>query len=272
MDGMSGTTPVWHYLPLLLVLVAAGAYGSGVLRLTRRGDSWPVSYRLWFAVALAVVLIGTGYPAGGGAASFQQHAVAHVIVMMVAPLALALSAPVTLLLRASRPRLRRKTLRLLHSWPARLLALAPVIVLLDVSGLYAYFLTPLFAAAEQHPALHLLVHVHMFLTGCLLNWFLLGRDPGPRRGGLTAQLSVLFATAAAHDVMAKVMYARLLPAAAGNAAQLHAGAQVLYYAGDLVEVLTAAVVMTAWYRRGGRELRRQERRTTRPHAAALSGN
>lgn len=272
MGGMTGTQSSWHYLPLLAVLVAAGAYGSGVLRLARRGDHWPVSSRLWFGLALISALVGTGYPPLAQPAGFGQHVVAHLVVMMVAPTALALSAPVTLWLRACRPRLRRKTLRLLNSRPARLVALAPVVVLLEVSGLYAYYLTPLFAAAERHAALHLAVHAHMFLAGCLLSWFVLGRDPGPRRGGLPAQLAVLLATAAAHDVLAKLLYAKLLPAGAGSAAQIQAGAQLLYYGGDAIELLTAALVMTAWYRQGGRELRRQDRRNHRPHAAAPSGN
>lgn len=272
MGGMTGATTGWHYLPLILVLAAAGAYASGVLRLTRRGDAWPVSYRLWFGLAMLGVLVGTGDPPSTEPATFPQHAIAHLIVLMVAPLALALSAPVTLWLRACRPGLRRKTLRLLHSRPARLLTLAPVVVLLEVSGLYAYFLTPLFGVAERHASLHLLLHVHMFITGWLLNWFVVGRDPGPRRGGTAARLCVLVATAAAHDVMAKLMYAELRPTGAGSAAQIQAGAQILYYGGDAIELLTAAAVMVAWYRRGGRELRRQERRNTRPHAAASSGN
>lgn len=272
MSGMSGATTGWHYLPLILVLAAAGAYGSGVLRLTRRGDTWPVSQRLWFALALLGVLIGTAYPPSFRPATFPQHAIAHLIVMMVAPAALALSAPVTLWLRVARPGSRRKTLCLLHARPVRLLSFAPVVVLLEVSGLYAYYLTPLFGAAERQAPLHVLIHLHMFLTGCLLNWFVLGRDPGPRRGGSAARLAVLLATAAAHDVMAKLMYADLLPAGAGSAAQLQAAAQILYYGGDTIELLTAVAVMVAWYRRGGRELRRQERRNTRPHAAADSGN
>lgn len=272
MSGMSGTASAWHYLPLLLVLVAAGAYGSAVLRLTRRGDRWPLSRRWWFALALVSVLIGTGDPPLAEPTDFRLHAVAHVLVMMVAPLALGLSAPVTLWLRASRSGLRRKTLRVLHSRPVRVLTLAPVVVTLDVAGLYAYYLTPLFAAAEQHALLHLVIHLHMFLAGCLLNWFVLGRDPGPRRGEMPARLSVLLITAAAHDVLGKLMYAWLLPTGAGSAGQIEAGAQVLYYGGDAIELLTAAVVMTAWYRQGGRELRRQERRDGRPHVAARSGN
>jgi putative membrane protein len=270
---MAGPPPGSHYLPLLLVLVAAGAYGSGVLRLTRRGDRWPVSSRWWFAGALLAALVGAGYPPLAQPTTFGEHAVGHLVVYLLAPTLLALSAPVTLWLRACRPGARRKTLRLLHSRPVRLLTLAPVVVVLDVSGMYAYYLTPLFAAAAQHPVLDLLVHVHMFLAGCLLSWFVLGRDPGPRRGGLPAQLSALLATAAAHDVMAKLMYARLLPAGAGTAAQLRTGAQLLYYGGDALELLTAAVVMAGWYRRGSRELGRIERRRrTRPHAGTPSGN
>lgn len=272
MNGMADTHSTWHYLPLLLVLTGAGAYGSGVLRLARRGDRWPVSSRLWFALSLLVVLIGTGYPALAEHPGSAQHAVAHVLEVMAAPLALALSAPGTLWLRACRPAMRRKTQRLLHSRPARLLTLAPVVVLLDVSGLYAYYLTPLFAVAEHHAALHLLLHVHMFGSGFLVSWFVLGRDPGPRPRGLPVRLAVLLLTAAAHDVMAKTMYAHLLPSGSGSPPQIELGAQILYYGGDAIELLMAAMVMTGWYRRGGRELRREERRNTRLHAGAPSGN
>jgi len=272
MDGMAGAGSSWHYLPLLVVLTAAGAYGAGVLRLARRGDHWPVSSTLLFALGLGCVLIGTGYPALAQSAGFEQHAIAHLLVMMAAPTALALGAPIILCLRASRPAFRRKVLRLLHSRPAKVISLAPVVVLLEVSGVSAFYLTPLFAAAEQHALLHLFLHLHMFLCSCLLSWVVLGRDPMPRRGGLTARLSVLFGAAAAHDVMAKLMYAKLLPTGAGSAAQIQTGAQILYYGGDAIELITAAVVMTGWYRRGGRDIRRQERRKLRPHAAAANGN
>lgn len=264
---------VWHYLPLLFVLAAAGAYGSAVVRLSRRGDRWPVPSRWWFAVGVACVLITTGYPPLADPTGFEQHTIAHLIDMMVAPVAFALGAPVTLWLRVSGSGLRRKTLRLLHSRAAGMVALPPVVVLLDVSGMWAYYLTPLFGATEQHAPLHFLVHLHMFLTGCLLSWFVLGRDPGPRRGGLVAQLSVLFVAAAAHDVMAKVMYARLLPSGAGTAQHVQAGAQILYYGGDAIELLTAAVVMISWYRRGSREMSRARRRVTAsPHGAPVRGN
>jgi len=272
MGGMAGAPSIWDHLPLLAVLVGGGAYACGVLRLARRGDHWPVSSRLWFALALVSVLIGTGYPPPAQHSGFAQRAFAHLILLMLAPMALALSAPVTLWLRASRPRMRRKTLRLLHSRPARLLTRAPIVVLLDVTGLYAYYLTPVFGAAEHHAPLPLLLHVHMFASGVLLSWFVFGRDPGPRPGGLGVRLTVLLVTAAAHDVMAKLMYAHLLPAGAGTARQIEAGAQILYYGGDAIELLSAAVVMTVWYRQGGRELRRRERRNTRLHAAVPSGN
>jgi len=61
-------------------------------------------------------------------------------------------------------------------------------------------------------------------------------------------------------------------AGAGSAAQIQTGAQILYYGGDAIELITAAVVMTGWYRRGGRDIRRQERRKLRPHAATANGN
>lgn len=44
----------------------------------------------------------------------------------------------------------------------------------DIGAPYAYYLTPLFGAAETHSVLHATVHLHMLVAGCLLSWYLVG--------------------------------------------------------------------------------------------------
>ncbi|GGL92712.1 hypothetical protein GCM10011594_10620 [Nakamurella endophytica] len=101
------------------------------------------------------------------------------------------------------------------------------------------------------------------MAGCLFAWYLTGVDPAPRRPGAAVRLAVLVAAAAAHDVVAKLAWARSLPAGAGSPEQLRTAAELLYYGGTAVEALVAGAVMARWYARSGRDLRRAEARAAR---------
>jgi putative membrane protein len=129
--------------------------------------------------------------------------------------------------------------------------------------MYGYYLSPLFAATHAHPWLQLAVHTHMFLAGCLLSWYLIGRDPLPRRASTRTTLVVLLIAAGSHDLLSKLMYAHLLPHGGGTPAQLRAGAQLMFYGGDAIEIALSIAVMSAWYARGGRQLSHARRRGAR---------
>ena len=248
---------VW--VSALLVLAVAALSAAGVLRLRARGDRWPPARSA--AVAGAVVAMAAALlPPLGDRPEFAAHVVGHLLLAMVAPLLLALAAPVTLALRALPATGRRRLLAVLHSRPARVLAWAPVVAVLELGGMYAFYLTDLFALAHAHPALMALVHLHMVLAGLLLSVVLVGRDPLPHRPGIVGSLVLLLVVAAGHDVLAKLMYARLLPAGAGSPEELRLGAQVMYYGGSAVEIALAVALMACWYARGGRELRRTRAR------------
>lgn len=243
----------------VLPLVALVGYGWGVVRLWRRGDRWPVSRALCAVAGWALVAASLSPPLVD-AMDFRLHVVQHLMLAMLAPFALALSAPVTLALRTLPGRPRTWLLRLVHSRAVRLCTAAPVVLALDLGGMYAYYLTPLFAAAEATPWLHDAVHAHMFLAGCLLSWYLVGRDPSPGRRSARSALVVLFIAAGSHDVLAKLMYAHLLPHDDATVAQVQDGAQILYYGGDVVELLLATCLLATWYARTGRALAHQRRR------------
>lgn len=261
---MEGMGPAWLALSLLLPVVLG--YGYGLLRLRRRGDAWPPTRTLGLAVgvmALAGALLWPLVDAMG----FPQHVMQHLLLAMLAPLALAMGAPVTLALRTLRPRPRRGLLVLVHSLPVRVLSSAPLLILLEVGGMYAYYLTPLYGYAETHPWAHTLVHTHMFLAGCLFSWYVVGRDPVPGGRSTRARLLVLFVAAGCHDLLAKLMYAHLLPTGGGTPEQLRAGAQLMFYGGDVIDLLLAAALMTQWYARSGRQLRHARRRAAAVTAA-----
>jgi putative membrane protein len=171
---------------------------------------------------------------------------------------------VTLALRLLRVRPRHRLLGLLHSRPVAALTAPAVVLLLHVGSLYAFYLPvlggPLAAAHGHHVHVHALLHVHMVATGCLLSWYLVGLDPLRRSGGVGTRMVVLLAAAAAHDILAKLLYASP-PAWAGPAEEVRRGAELMFYGGEAVEVLLAVVLLGDWYARRTRALARDRNRS-----------
>ena len=75
------------------------------------------------------------------------------------------------------------------------------------------------------------------------------------------RLTALIVAAAGHDTLAKLIYAWNLPAGGGPIASRHAGAELMYYGGIVIEVALAAIVMAQWYLISGRALARTRRRS-----------
>jgi putative membrane protein len=249
-------------MALLLLLLGVTAYAVGVARLQRRGDGWPRP-RIVAALAGFGCLIATLVPPLAIDMTFPAHAVRHLLTAMIAPLALALSAPITLLLRTLGHRPRRILLLLIHSRLAGAVNTAPAVLILNVGGMFAYYLTPLYSTAHQHPWLNSVLHLHMFVAGCLLTWYLVGHDPMPPRASTRTRLLVLFLVGGGHNVLTKLMYAQGLPAGGGSIEQLHSGAQIMFYGGDLVDLVLAGALLSTWYARTGRRLQQDQRRGDR---------
>jgi putative membrane protein len=265
MPGMAPAgASLWSWLPVVPLVLMVAAYLVGVRRLVRRGDRWPLARSVSATAGLVALGAALLPPVSTHADVFAVHVVGHLLLAMLAPLLLALSAPITLLLRTAAVPARRRILAVVHSRAARVLTWAPVVLVLEVGGMYAFYLTPLFGLAHESGWIYLLVHVHMVLAGWLFSAVVAGRDPLPRRPGLTGALGLLLIAGAAHGILAKLMYAHDLPATAGTPAQVQLGAQVMFSGGDLVELATAAAVMTAWYARTGRAQRRE---AVRPRSA-----
>lgn len=254
MTGLPGGT----FFVLNAVLLAATGYAMGIRRLRRRGIDWPAGRTVATALGLACLAVGV-LPAPG-VDPFPGHVLRHLLIAMLTPLLLALGAPVTLALRTVGPGFRRRILAVSHSPLVSAATLAPVVLVLHIGGLYAFYLTPLFDLAHGNDLINAVVHLHMFLSGCLLSWLLVGVDPIRNRPRLGTSVMVLLVAAAAHDILAKFMYAHQMPVGAGPRDQIELGAQLLYYGGTVVEVALGIAMLSRWYAFSGRELRRQQRR------------
>jgi putative membrane protein len=252
-----------------LALIGAALYVAAAVRLRRRGDAWPGWRSLSFVTGCAAI---AAPPPGG---PFTAHMVQHLAMGMFAPLLLVSARPVTLLLRAlPAGRLRRSLVAVARSRPAAVLVFPPVAAVLDVGGLWVLYRTGLFAATHDEPWLHALVHLHVFAAGVLFSAAVCQVDPLRHRSSFLLRASTLVTAAAAHAVLAKSLWAVPPPGTAFSPADLHTGAEVMYYGGDLAEIGLAVVIAMGWYAAGGRSLRRSRRRAAADvdcPAATLTG-
>jgi putative membrane protein len=248
-------------IPLALALLAVAGYGAALARLRRRGDRWPASRAACLLAGSLSVAAAVLPPVATHDELFPVHIGQHLLLGMTGPAFLALSAPVTLALRALPRAPRRALLRILHSRPAMVISAPATAVILNLGGSYALYLTSLYDAAGRNDLIHAAVHLHMFLAGCLLSWAIIGIDPARPRPGLRARIAALAIAGAGHDILAKLMYARALPAGGGSIAGRHAGAELMYYGGTIIDLALAIIVMTRWYQATGRELARAGRRS-----------
>jgi putative membrane protein len=203
------------------------------------------------------------------AGPFTAHMGRHLLAGMLAPVLLVLGRPLRLALRGLRPgRTRRAVLAVAHSRPIGLLVSPATAVVLDMGGLWLLYRTPLLAATGHHEWLHAAVHVHVVAAGTLFAFAVCRLDPVRRGWSMPWRAGALLAGGAAHAVLAKTLYAVPPPGTTFAAADLRAGAQLMYYGGDAVELLLAAVVAAQWYAATGRAQRHADRRALRRTTAA----
>ncbi|MEP6695241.1 MAG: cytochrome c oxidase assembly protein [Pseudonocardiales bacterium] len=264
--------------PTVLLALAAAAYLYGVYRLRRRGDSWPVSRILAFVAgglgAIAVALL-SGVAAYDDTL-FSAHMVQHMILVMIAPIFLALGAPITLALRTLPRRPRRVLLAVLHSRVAAVVSFPLVGFALFTMSSYVLYFTGLYEHSLRNDLLHQAVHVHFLAVGCLFFWPLLGLDPVPGRIAYPFRALLIFASLPFHAILGltimqsrHVLAGRYYSSIGPNVDRLAdqgVGGGLLWASGDLVALLMLAALLVQWIRASEREALREDRRLDRLEA------
>ena len=235
-------------LPVLagLLLVAGVLYLIGVARLYSRGRRWPHRRTLlWLAGTAIALLAVTGPIAERAHTDLRAHMIGHVLLGMLAPLLLVLAAPGTLALAALPVRRARRLSALLRSRIVGVLTFPAVAAVLDIGGLWVLYRSDLYAVSIADSRWHLLVQLHLLLAGYLFAFVLVGPDPTVHRTGLGTRCTVLVLSIAAHNVLAKTIYA--IPPRGVPPEQAGAAAQLMYYAAAPVEIALLVLLGLQWY-------------------------
>ena len=198
----SSAVTAWDASPAVIIslVVAAALYVWASTRLRRRGDEWSIGRDVAFvAGGLGTIALATLWWLGAyDDTLFWVHMSQHMLLSMVAPIFLALGAPVTLALRTLPVGGRRRLTAVLHSLPAKIVMNPLVGFALLFGTPFVLYFTGLYAATLRDDLLHNLLHLHFVVAGCVFFWPLIGIDPVPGRLSHPIRLLLLFVTLPAH--------------------------------------------------------------------------
>lgn len=263
-------------LPLIAVLLVSGLYLFGVSHLKKERIDWPLGR----TVSFVVFGNGTLFVATQGPLAYldttllSTHMVQHMLLSMVAPIFLALGAPVTLLLRVTKGKVRKTVASLLHSKFVTILSFPLVAGFVYILNPWILYFTGYFEATLTNSLLHNFNHVHFIMVGSIWVWSLIGIDPMPRMG-FGVRLFSIFVTLPFHaflgltimnqsDGIARNFYSSLDRQWGPDVLmdQQIAGG-LLWAAGDAIGLLLFLALAIQWSRASEREARRIDRELDR---------
>lgn len=270
-------------------ILGAALYLVGVVRLRRRGDSWPMGRTIAWLVGCLLLLWSTSSGMGVyGQIMFSMHMIEHMFLAMLVPIFLVLGGPVTLLLRVlpaagadDPPGLREAVVGFVHSPVTRFLTHPLIVLPLFVVSFYALYFTNLFdLMISSHPG-HLFMEIHFILTGYLYYWVIIGVDPAPRQLTYPMKLAVVIAAMpfhaffglammSSHNLLGADFFQRLAaPWVTDLMADQRLGGGIGWGFTEIPLVVVMLALMAQWARSDQRQSRRDDRKAELTHDADL---
>lgn len=281
---------MWDIDLIWLLLTGFGIffYLAGVVRLTRRGDKWPIHRTVFWVTGMLVLF----YLTSGGIAAYQDylfsvHMLGHMGLTMLVPVLLVPGAPVTLAMRAIAKRHdgsrgpREWILLAVHSKFAGIIANPVVAAVLFAGSLWVFYYSPLLRWAMTDHIGHEWMIAHFVLTGYLFVQSLIGIDPVPFRLSYPMRLLLLLATMAAHAffglaIMSNVgLFLADWFGAMGRTwgppplEDQQIGGGIAWSLGELPTIALAITVAIQWSRSDTKEQKRVDRNADRTDDAEL---
>jgi len=169
----------WTLDPPMLVLVLL--LGGGYLAGARRHSDWPAARRIWFlGLGLGSVVIATMSCVGVyQPVLFYARAIQTVLLVLVAPLFLALGRPISLFI-ATFPKAGARLRAAISSRPARILTFPAITTFALVAVPFVMYFTSWYTAVFHSAAIRELTYLALLAPGFAFFWTLLRVDPVPK--------------------------------------------------------------------------------------------
>jgi cytochrome c oxidase assembly factor CtaG len=265
----------WTWGPLdvavvCLVVAIAAWYVRATRRLARRGRAWPARRSAAFLLGLVLVDLAFQSPLDSlDDTWFQVHVIQHLILMIPAPVLLALGAPSTLLLQTAGRRIKVAWLKVLRSLAFRALTFPVVVWFLYFGVMVALFQSSLFNFATQHPGIDEAFHALFLAAGTLYWWPLVGLDPIIHwRMGYGLRIIYLLTAAPFEAFLGiAIMSERHRIATIYSLSSTHAGGAILWAATEASVIFGIIPVFLQWLRSDARAAARSDARLERARTA-----
>ena len=274
---------MWSFDPTIQVPVIAAAVGyvSAVRTVNRAHPANPVpaSRPVAFLLGLLAIELALQSPIERyDTTLFSDHMVQHILLTLVAAPLLAAGAPITLLLRWSRPEFRRHwILPVLHSRVVRVVTNPIVAWIVFASVMWGTHFSPIFNESLEDPLVHQLEHLAYLVTALLFWWPVVGLDPSPWRVPHPVRALYVFLQMPQNTFLALAIYSATTPLYAHYATLVrtwgptvlddqHLAGGLMWIWGDLTFLVAILYVLLAWMRQEDRDTAANDARDERERA------
>lgn len=236
-----------QFMMLLPFLIGFILYILAVWSSNRKYKKWPFHRMVLWTTGVFLAAVAVAGPLAEKAhVDFTAHMIGHLLLGMMAPLFMALSAPMTLLLRSLKTTQARRLSKILKTRPIRFVTDPLVASFLNIGGLWLLYGTNLYTIMHQHVGLYLLVHFHVFLAGYVFTVSIISIDPTPFRTSYLYRSIILVLALAGHGILSKHIYVN--PPAGVTQSQGELGAMIMYYGGDYIDAIIIFILCFQWYK------------------------
>jgi putative copper resistance protein D len=266
----------WTFEPIPALAIAAALiwWRWGIRRVAAMHPAKPVPRRRSVAFVGGMAAIAVALMSGidrYDTALFSVHMVQHILLTLVAAPLIALSAPITLVLRVASPATRRRwILPVLHARLTRILAFPVVAWLLFAAVMWGTHFSPLFDLALEDPFIHDVEH-GLYLVAALLFWWpAVALDPAPWRMSHPVRALYTFMQMTQNTFLSVVLlgaqtvlyphYATLArPWGPSPLMDQQLAAGIMWLVGDLIFLAATMAIVAGWAAADRRDAPRADR-------------
>ncbi|WP_419884059.1 cytochrome c oxidase assembly protein [Peribacillus sp. B-H-3] len=248
MEHASGSS-LGIIFPVFLIVLFSFLYvgAAYVPNRHKRLRQWPLRRCIFWILGVFCTIFAVSGPLAERAhTDFNCHMTAHLLLGMLAPLLIALSAPMTLLLRTVKISFARRLTRLMKIKIVHLFFHPVVAAVLNIGGLWLLYMTNLYYVMHENMIWYVVIHMHIFIAGYLFTVSMIYMDLVSCRYPFAYRAIVLVLASGGHGILSKYIYA--YPPAGVGEAQAKTGGMLMYYGGDAIDLIMIFIFCLQWFR------------------------
>ncbi|MGJ9382597.1 cytochrome c oxidase assembly protein [Salipaludibacillus sp. CF4.18] len=235
------------FQPVIVIgyLLIISIYIFAAVKSNQRLRQWPLHRSVFWILGVSCVFFVVGPLAPRAHIDFTLHMIGHLLLGMLAPLFIVLSAPMTLLLRTLSVQKARFLSKLLQTRLSRFLVDPAVSALLNFGGLWILYTTSLYLAMQQNMLIHVVIHFHVFVAGFLFTTSMISIDSFVYKTSFLYRAIVLVIALGSHSILSKYIYA--YPLTGVSVYESEIGGKLMFYGGDVVDIILIYLFCLQWY-------------------------